>query len=125
VSGVYSNDYFRYKMRVRKKKRKNQGDREKEIAKTILKSIGLAAVVASVIVFPGLAHVVKWVEDSTKDNSPRARRSFNRLKTRGMIKLVEKRGKYHLFLTKKGKKRFNQNLLADLKIKKPESWDGR
>jgi len=48
--------------------------------------------VAGVIVFPCLAHVVKWVEDTTRENSYASRKSFNKLQKRGMVSVKRRQG---------------------------------
>src|SRR3990167_7000254 len=105
--------------------RKQKKDRRKEVAKIIVKSIGMAALVAGVIIFPGLAHVASWIEKSVNESSPRVRHSYNRMKKRGTIKIVLKDGKFRLLLTKKGQKQFDKYRLEDLKIEKQKVWDNK
>jgi len=105
--------------------KKQQREKYKNTAELILKIVGMTALVGSVMVFPGLAYVVKWVEDSLKDNSPKTRRSFKRLQQRGMITLKKEGKKIRLVLTAKGRRQLAEYQLKNLKIKKPGQWDGK
>ncbi|MEK9181270.1 MAG: hypothetical protein AAB871_03480 [Patescibacteria group bacterium] len=98
--------------------------KRKEIAKSILKGVGLATMVGSVIVFPGLAPMYKWIEDISRERSPKARYSLNRMKKRGLIRIVLQDSRVKMFLTLKGKKSFKNYQFEDLAISKPSSWDG-
>ena len=98
--------------------------KSKEIAKTILQVIEMTVLVTSVIVFPGLAHVAQWLEESTRQSKPRVKKAFYDLQKRKMIKLVEDGQKWKLILTKKGKAQLTQYQLKELKIKRPAKWDG-
>ncbi|PIR97576.1 MAG: hypothetical protein COT91_00675 [Candidatus Doudnabacteria bacterium CG10_big_fil_rev_8_21_14_0_10_41_10] len=104
-------------------KQKNN-KKSKETAKVILQSIGLAALVTSVMVFPGLAHVVKWVEESARESRLRAKRVLNDLQKRKVIKLVKDGSGWKLYLTKKGKNQLKKYQLKDLKVIRPVRWDG-
>lgn len=95
-----------------------------EIAKKILLTLGVTAVVASVMVFPGLALMWNWIDKEVGNGrSHPARRSFYMLKRRGMILVRKKRGKIELLLTEKGKKRALGYKLSNLTIQRPRVWD--
>ncbi|OGE81320.1 MAG: hypothetical protein A2826_02060 [Candidatus Doudnabacteria bacterium RIFCSPHIGHO2_01_FULL_43_23] len=98
--------------------------KSKEIAKTILQFIGMTVLVTSVIVFPGLAHVAQWLEESTRQSKPRVKKAFYDLQKRKMIKLVEDGQRWKLILTKKGEAQLKRYQLKELKIKRPLRWDG-
>ena len=99
-------------------------ERNKDIAKTILKAVGLTTLVAGVIVFPGLAHVVNWVEKESGESSNRVRRSFDRMQKRGMVQVRKKGKKTELILTPKGTRWFMRYSFEDQKQKRPSKWDG-
>ena len=105
----------------------NKTSKEKtvKITKSILTLIGLSAMVASVIVFPGLAHVFDWLEKEINSNPKKIKRAYKDLKSKGMVKVVLDRNGIGLRLTALGKKRFLKYEKSDLKILKPVKWDQR
>ena len=105
-------------------KGKNKQQKIKNVTITTLKILGLTAVVASVVVFPGLAHVINAIEKQIGDRK-RARRSLYNLKNRGLIKVSKHNNQIRIILTEKGKKRINKYRIENLKIPKPPVWDKR
>ena len=106
------------------RKRRKDNKKSKEVAKVILQVIGMTVLVTGVIVFPGLAYVAKWVEESVRQSRPRVKKAFYDLQRRKMIRLVEDGPKWKLVLTKKGKDQLKKYQLKDLKIERPAKWDG-
>jgi len=106
-----------------KKKDKNKDHKKiKNITITTLKVLGLAGLVVSAMVFPGLAHVVNVVEKEI-GNRQRARRSFYNLKSRGLIRVKKYGSGIKIVLTDKGKKRVAKFKFENIKLIKPPIWD--
>ncbi len=100
-------------------------EKNKTIAKTILKTIGIAGIVAGVVIFPGLVPLLKWIDDFNRENNRAARHSFYRLKKRGMIKVKKEGKRFVVVLTEKGRRQFFDYKLRDFKQLKQPRWDGR
>lgn len=98
--------------------------RRKEIAKTILLTVGMVALVGGVLVFPGIGPMVKWIDDMVAEHKRESRLSFYRMKKRGMLKVESRAGKTRIVLTSKGWRRFRRYQIENLTIKKGQQWDG-
>lgn len=93
----------------------------------IVKDILLWLLIAGGIVIGGGAPIKLFFNSnqSKKRNRQSARNAFARLKKQGAI-LVEKSGHdYCITLTKEGKKKAGWLQINDLKISKPQKWDGK
>jgi DNA-binding transcriptional regulator PaaX len=97
----------------------------KEIAKTILKIMGITGLIAGVIVFPGLIAVIEWFEKETRYDKKQIRNAFYGLKKRDFISYKNSSRGNRLVLTPKGKERLTQISLSELTIKRPSKWDGK
>jgi DNA-binding transcriptional regulator PaaX len=98
--------------------------KKKEIAKYILLGISTVAVVGTVIVFPGIAPMFRWIVDLVDADHRAARKSLHSLERRGMVQVKQRRRTIRIVLTEKGKRQVKRYQLADLVIKKPKKWDG-
>ncbi|MBI4054153.1 MAG: hypothetical protein HY397_02370 [Candidatus Doudnabacteria bacterium] len=95
-----------------------------QVAKTVLKVLGATGLVASVLVFPGLAYMYDWLYKTVGTKDVRARYNFNRLQKRGLIKIRQRGKKIQVILTEKGRRRALRGRIEDLKISKQKNWDG-
>jgi len=96
----------------------------KNTAKVILQALGIVVLVGGVMVFPGMALVLDWLDKLGRDKY-KTRRAYYSLRERGMIKLQRQDNKVRILLTEKGKKRLLSYRIQDLKIYRPPKWDGR
>jgi len=99
-----------------------------EIAKQILLAIGIAGVVITVAAAPGVVLALKLFEFDKKRfpknyDKQKAARAMQRLQKSELITIKERRGKFAVELTKKGKKKFKDIQLERLQITKLPSWD--
>lgn len=99
--------------------------KKKEIAKYILLGIGAVAALGTVIVFPGIGPMLKWVVDLVEADRRVARKSLRSLERRGMLRVKQSRRTVRIVLTEKGKRQMLRYQLRDLTIPKPASWDGK
>ncbi len=104
-------------MRAETKKRAIQ------ISKDILLAVGATALVGGVIVFPGLAQMIRWIENSQRYEKKSAHRSFKRLQKYGYLTVSKERDGYQLALTKKGNTLLNRYQISDLRVRTPGRWD--
>jgi phenylacetic acid degradation operon negative regulatory protein len=98
--------------------------RNKDIAKAILKGMAISGMVAGVIVFPGLAHLFKFLDERGRSNRASNRRAYYGLKQRGMIKVKKGPKRIELILTEKGRRRLKEYKLEDTHVLKKSHWDG-
>ncbi|MCL5436118.1 MAG: hypothetical protein M1275_03490 [Patescibacteria group bacterium] len=94
------------------------------VAKAVLMSLAAAAVVGSVIVFPGMALVLDWVDKAVGQRRQTSRRAFLDLQRRGMVRIERQKSVVRLVLTEKGRGQVLKYRMGDLKIAKPSRWDG-
>lgn len=85
----------------------------------------MTGVVASVMVFPGLAYMYKWLDELGRGQSAKNRLAFKRLLKRRMIRLKRGQGSVRLILTAKGKSQWQRDQLGAFRILRPKVWDGK
>lgn len=107
----------------RKKRAKIQ--QNVRIAKTVLKGIGLAALVGGILIFPGITPMIRWIEETARENPKAGHLAFRRMQKRGLIQLRGQGRQIKIVLLPKGKKQLRRYQIADLKIPKPQIWDGK
>lgn len=98
--------------------------KHKNKAKVILQALGVAVLVGGVMVFPGMALALDWLDKLDRDKH-QTRRAYYNLKKRGMIKLQKQGDRVRILLTGKGKNRLLSYQIQDLEIRRPPKWDGR
>lgn len=97
---------------------------KKEVAKKILKGLGLAVMIGGAIVFPNLVTLFDWIErNSGRAGKLVSRRSFYGLKSRRLVAVKKQKHKVKLILTEKGKQLIKRYSLADLSLSKSQPWD--
>lgn len=94
------------------------------VAKAVLVSLAAVAVVGSVVVFPGMALVLDWVDKAVGQHRQTSRRAFLDLQRRGMIRIETQKRAVRLMLTEKGRRQALKYRIGDLRITKPPHWDG-
>ena len=100
-----------------------------QIAKVILGIVGVAGILAIAMVAPNALKMLDlFVDKKKKYWSARTKYSVkqavNRLKNRGLIVFVSKKGKTYLKLTERGEQELLKYQIGEIKIKK-EKWDGK
>lgn len=96
---------------------------KKEVAKNILIALGMVGVISAVVVAPGLGKALPLL---SKIDLRRINQELKRLKNRGLVEIIKKRnGITEIKLTRKGKKKLAKYKIDDLKIEKPQVWDGK
>jgi DNA-binding transcriptional regulator PaaX len=101
-----------------------------EITKQIFLILGVTSIVVVVAAAPGVVLALKLFEQNgrnfPKKSTPKsAARSLRDLRKNKFIEIKQKGGQFEIRLTKKGKERFKDIQLRDLKIEKPLKWDGK
>lgn len=101
--------------------------KQNEIAKFILKGLlysGAIAIASTSPYFvPRLLPELKKYISYKLNNKNKFRRSFYYLKSKGLIKIENKKGQIYISLTIEGKKKAGIYQIDDLKIKKPIRWN--
>ena len=98
--------------------------RYKNKAKVILQALGAVVLVGGVVVFPGMALVLDWLDKLGRDKY-KTRRAYYGLRNRGMIRLQKKDNQVKVLLTEKGNRQLLSYRIQDLQIRCPPKWDGR
>lgn len=80
---------------------------------------------AGLIMFPGLAQLLKWIDETGTGDRRKTRQAFYGLKRRGMIKTFSRKNKVEIILTQKGKEQLAMYRLFARKQIRPATWDGR
>lgn len=102
--------------------------------KFLLMTLATGSIVFGGAVLPGILKVIKELNegfDSMNDNQERKCKkrvsdALGNMKRRNFIKIIkDKNGKVSVKLTNKGMKRVKEYSFKELKIKKPEKWDGK
>jgi DNA-binding transcriptional regulator PaaX len=93
-------------------------------AKEILRLLLGGAVLAAVLVMPGVAAVLPRLKEPWDEfDIYRLRQNLRRLKRKGAISFSEKDGKTLITLTRKGKKEALVYNIERMKVEKPKTWD--
>jgi len=92
-----------------------------ENQKEIIKAVGVGVLVASAMVCPGMAILLKDLKPKDAKETYRIKQSVEKLRKRGVLELSGDEIK----LTKRGQKLFKMMEIEDVGINIPESWDGQ
>lgn len=93
------------------------------MAKTIVLALGIVGVVSLVAVAPGLGKIIPLLQ---KVDTRRINQEIKRLYKRGLVEIIKrKNGVEEIRLTKKGKAKLVQYNIDQLKVEKPQKWDGK
>lgn len=103
--------------------------------KLILRLASVGAIIAGSFVLPGLPRLLKVVnfryedlftEDEWEDfDERRLKEKLKELHRKKEIRIYKTGDKFIVRITKKGKRKFLKYKLDDLKIQRPQSWDGK
>ena len=93
------------------------------LTKTILITVGMTALVGTMLVFPSFGYIVKHFTDD-KNRHDYTKRVFRRLEKQNLISISEKpNGEITITLTDKGKQKILAYQIESMRIKKPKAWD--
>jgi len=103
-------------------------ERYSQAAKYILLAIGLTGFVVVAAAAPGILQIARLVDHRRLDGSRKHMRrntvqTVRRLQESDMFVIKEKRGKFVVELTEKGRQKFREMEFAKLQIPKPPRWD--
>lgn len=97
------------------------------LTKALLMALGAGAIIGIVLLFPGMGWVYK---EFKKEQWEKARKrgqlksAIKRLEKQQLVSWREKDGEVALTLTEDGKKKVLQYKIDEIKIKRPDKWDG-
>ena len=95
-----------------------------EIAKIILKSLLVTAVVVTVVALPGSAQILTLFKPKNKREEYKVTRSLHSLKKNKYVRVYKKNGKDIIEITRKGKRRISSYDYEDIKLQHVKKWDG-
>lgn len=97
-----------------------------EIAKDILGCLVVGGMVAIAATSPFfIVNLIKGIKKLKKYPNKKVYDTFYKLEKQGLVNFYEKDNQIYISLTEKGKKKAGWMQIDELKIKKPEKWDGR
>lgn len=97
--------------------------RKQNIQHAILSAIGVAGILAAIMVAPNTLQLLKYAPGMRRHHPSRISRSLNALHNKGLVTLKEKNGKRVAELTLAGQKVLTRLSLGQLKPPKPKRWD--
>jgi DNA-binding transcriptional regulator PaaX len=100
----------------------------KQIAKTILLILGGGVALITLAAFPGLGYLINFlIKDKRLEgvSKKHIRSSLHYLKSRKYLVWNTKEDKVRIEISEKGKKKILEYQFEDMKIPKPERWDGK
>lgn len=95
-----------------------------ELAKEILISIAGGALLLAMVAAPGLTKVIPLFKSNQPRYRKKIRQSIDRLQKKKLVNIYTKDGNDVVEITKAGKKKVLEYNLDDMKLKKPQKWDG-
>lgn len=97
----------------------------KIVARTILEIIGTGVFVSSILVAPGLTRLIDPRLYQTKSKRRgRINDAITKLGNQKYIEIVNHKGEDFVQVTDRGKQKLLKYQIDELKIKKPQNWDG-
>lgn len=84
---------------------------------------GMVAIAATSPFF--IVNLIKGIKKLKKYPNKKVYDTFYKLEKQGLVNFYEKDNQIYISLTEKGKKKAGWMQIDELKIKKPEKWDGR
>lgn len=103
-------------------------DKRIELQKMVLFSVAGAGLIAAALVAPGVIGSIHKLRKMTKQNGYRYKNQINttlvKLKKRGLLKAVERNGKYFYQLTEGGERELLKYRLKE-KLVERRRWDGK
>ena len=93
------------------------------LAKTIFLTLGVTALVGTMLVFPSLGYIIEFFTDDKKQRDY-VKKVFRRLERQDLIKVSEStNGEVKITITDKGKQKTLSYQIEKMEIKKPKVWD--
>ncbi len=99
----------------------------KGLTKAVLVGLGTGAVIGVALIFPGAGYLYKKFKKEQWEKAKKRGRlnyTIKRLEKQKLISWREKDGELNLTLTENGKKKVLGYKIDEMKIQKPEKWDG-
>ncbi|MFQ5661802.1 MAG: hypothetical protein ACE5F2_00925 [Candidatus Paceibacteria bacterium] len=97
-------------------------NKNKEIAKIVLKCLIIGGASVAVLALPGMAQTLTIF--MKKDKNYKFRKTLYDMKRNKIVKMYYKNGEEMIEITEKGRKRLLKYEFDDMKIKIPKKWDG-
>lgn len=97
------------------------------VTKGVLVLLGAGAVIGLALMFPGIGFLYKEINKAKWEAAKKRgslKSTIKRLEKQQLISWSEQNGETKLILTDKGRKRVLQYKIDELKVKKPNKWDG-
>jgi len=95
-----------------------------EFTKEVLKGLAIGGIIVASFALPNLPQVLTFFKPRNYRERYKIKRTLQNLKRQKLINIYEKRGKTVIKITKKGKERELKYQIDEIKINKPEKWDG-
>lgn len=99
--------------------------RRGELMKKILLAIGTGLAIGAVFAMPGILLALKPFLENKKVSSQALEKTYKTLVRRKFVRVKEEKGKHILEVTEAGKKQQKEYEAADVKIPRPQTWDGK
>ena len=95
-----------------------------ELAKEILKGLAVGGIIAAGLVLPNLPQILTLFGAKKSKDRFRIKKSLESLKRRKLVKFYKKAGKEIVEITREGKNQIQEYFFDEMKIGRPEKWDG-
>ena len=109
--------------------RADKGDMAKKILLTAAGIATVGVVIGTLIILPGFGMVLKpfadWYKKQNRHKRYQIRKTFEQLRRKRLIEMIEINGEIKMVLNENGKKRVVKYELEDMTIPKPKNWDGK
>lgn len=109
--------------------RADKGDMAKKILLTAAGIATVGVVIGTLIILPGFGMVLKpfadWYKKQNRHKRYQIRKTFEQLRRKRLIEMIEINGEIKMVLNENGKKRMVKYELEDMTIPKPKNWDGK
>lgn len=97
--------------------------RRGELARDILRLVGVGVLVGTVVVAPNMAQVIDYFNPRGRAERKRIWEAIKYLEKRGRIAIEEHEKGDYVTLTKQGRIKFDENVVWELAITTPFRWD--
>lgn len=109
--------------------RAGKGEMAKKILLTAAGIATVGVVIGTLIILPGFGMVLKpfadWYKKQNRYKRYQIRKTFEQLRRKRLIEMIEINGEIKMVLNENGKKRVVKYELEDMTIPKPKNWDGK
>ncbi|MDP2946332.1 MAG: hypothetical protein Q8N61_02675, partial [bacterium] len=109
--------------------RADKGDMAKKILLTAAGIATVGVVIGTLIILPGFGMVLKpfadWYKKQNRHKRYQIRKTFEQLRRKRLIEMIEINGEIKMVLNENGKKRVVNYESEHMTIPKPKNWDGK